>query len=87
MSQNQNNRLFVGNLSFDSTQRDLEEYFSKIGHVQEVVLMKDKFTGRPRGFAFVAMASSADAQKAVDTLHDREFQGRKLQVNIARPRE
>src|SRR5437868_11629242 len=80
-------RLFVGNLSFQTMENDLQEYFSQAGVVTSVNLMLDKFTGKSRGFAFVELASSDDANKAVEMFHSKEFQGRNLTVNIARPRE
>ena len=80
-------RLFVGNLSYQTTENDLQDYFVQAGAVTSVSLMMDKFTGKSRGFAFVEMASPADATKAVEMLHGKELQGRALTVNIARPRE
>ena len=80
-------RLFVGNLSYQTLENDLQEYFNQAGAVSSVNLMLDKFTGKSRGFAFIEYASPADATKAVDMFHSKEFQGRQLTVNIARPRE
>jgi len=80
-------RLFVGNLSYQTMENDLQEYFSQAGVVTSVNLMLDKFTGKSRGFAFVEYATAAEAQKAVELLHTKEFQGRSLTVNIARPKE
>lgn len=80
-------RLFVGNLSFNTTENDLQDYFSTAGVVKSVTLMMDKFTGKSRGFAFVEMGSPEEATKAVETLHSKDFQGRALTVNVARPRE
>src|SRR4051812_11325436 len=80
-------RLFVGNLSYQTLENDLQEYFSEAGMINSVNLMMDKFTGRSRGFAFIEFSTSADATKAVDMFHNKEFQGRQLTVNIARPRE
>ncbi len=80
-------RLYVGNLSFDATEEDLKELFEQAGSVVEVVVMRDKFSGRSRGFAFVSMASQEDANKAISQLNDYEFAGRKLQINEARPKE
>jgi len=68
-------------------ENDLQEYFSQAGIVSSVNLMLDKFTGKSRGFAFVEFSSPADANKAVEMLHNKEFQGRQLTVNIARPRD
>src|SRR5213595_3786231 len=84
---NNESRLFVGNLSYQTLENDLQEYFSQAGMVNSVNLMMDKFTGRSRGFAFVEFSSSADATKAVEMFHNKEFQGRQLTVNIARPRD
>ncbi len=80
-------RLFVGNLSFQTGETDLEDYFSQAGAVVSVNLMVDKMSGRSRGFAFVEYGTPEDAQKAIEQFHDKEFQGRKITVNIARPRE
>ena len=80
-------RLFVGNLSYQTMQPDLEEYFSQAGVVTSVNLMVDKVTGKSRGFAFVEYATAEEAAKAVEEFHNKEFQGRSLTVNIARPRE
>jgi RNA recognition motif-containing protein len=80
-------RLFVGNLSYQTMQKDLTEYFSQAGVVSTADLMLDKFTGKSRGFAFIEMGSGAEALKAVEMFHNKEFQGRALTVNIARPRE
>jgi len=80
-------RLFVGNLSFNVTENDLQDAFAAHGTVVEANLMLDRATGRPRGFAFVTMSNSDEAQKAIDALHGKELAGRALTVNIARPRE
>ena len=80
-------RLFVGNLSYQTMENDLQEYFSQAGVVSSVNLMLDKFTGKSRGFAFVEYSTPEEASKAVEMLHNKEFQGRQLTVNIARPRE
>jgi RNA recognition motif-containing protein len=81
------NRLFVGNLSYQTAENDLQDFFSAAGSVTSVNLMMDKFTGKSRGFAFVELATSAEADKAVEMFHGKELQGRPLTVNIARPRE
>ncbi len=80
-------RLFVGNLSFQTVENDLQEYFSQAGAVSSVNLVQDKFTGRSRGFAFIEYAAATEAAKAVEMFHSKEFQGRALTVNIARPKE
>jgi cold-inducible RNA-binding protein len=81
------NRLFVGNLSYQTMQQDLEEHFSQAGVVTSVNLMLDKVTGKSRGFGFVEYATDEEAAKAIEQFHNKEFQGRALTVNIARPRE
>lgn len=80
-------RLFVGNLAYQTLENDLQEYFSQAGVVSSVNLMLDKFTGKSRGFAFVEFSSSDEANKAVEMFHNKDFQGRALTVNIARPKE
>jgi cold-inducible RNA-binding protein len=81
------NRLFVGNLSYQTADTDLQDYFSQAGAVTSVNLMFDKMTGKSRGFAFVEFATPEEANKAVEQFHNKEFQGRALTVNIAKPRE
>ena len=80
-------RLFVGNLSYQTMEYDLQEYFSQAGVVTSVNLMLDKFTGKSRGFAFIEFSTSEEANKAVEMFHGKDLQGRALTVNIARPRE
>ncbi len=80
-------KLYVGNLSFNTTETDLQDLFAQAGPVQEVTLMQDKFTGKSRGFAFVTMTTDADAQKAVSEFNGKTVEGRPLTVNEARPRE
>ena len=81
------NRLFVGNLSYQTGENDLQDYFAQAGAVTSVNVMMDKFTGKSRGFAFIEFASAEEAARAVEQFHNKEFQGRSLTVNIARPRE
>ena len=81
------NKLYVGNLPFDSSEEQISEAFSAHGTVQSVNVITDRETGRPRGFAFVEMSSDTEAQAAVQALDGRDFGGRTLKVNIARPRE
>ena len=81
------NKLFVGNLSFNTTENDLQDAFAAHGSVVEVNLMMDRVSGRPRGFGFVTMSTPDEAQKAIDALHGKQLDGRALTVNIARPRE
>lgn len=80
-------KLFVGNLSYQTKDSDLQTYFAQAGTVTTVNLMLDKFTGKSRGFAFVEYATPAEATKAVELFHGKEFQGRPLTVNVARPKE
>ncbi|HUC86376.1 MAG TPA: RNA-binding protein [Candidatus Acidoferrales bacterium] len=81
------NKLFVGNLSFDTTENDLQDAFAAFGTVSEANLMMDRMTNRPRGFAFVTMATPEEAQKAIDGMNGKDLGGRALTVNLARPRE
>ena len=81
------NKLFVGNLSFNTTENDLSDAFAPHGSVTEANLMMDRATGRPRGFAFVTMSSAEEAQKAIEALNGATLDGRQLTVNVARPRE
>jgi cold-inducible RNA-binding protein len=80
-------KLFVGNLSFNITENDLQDAFAAHGTVIEANLMMDRATGRPRGFGFVTMSTPEEAQKAIEALNGKELGGRALTVNIARPRE
>ena len=80
-------KLFVGNLTYTSTENDLQDYFGQAGSVVSVNIMQDRATGRSRGFAFIEMSSPADAEKAISMFHQKDFQGRALTVNEARPRE
>ena len=80
-------KLYIGNLSFNTTENELQELFSQAGTVQEVTLMQDKFTGKSRGFAFVTMGSEEDAQNAISKFNGQTIEGRPLTVNEARPRE
>ena len=81
------NRLFVGNLSFETTENDLQDAFAAYGSVTEANLMMDRTTNRPRGFAFVTMSTAEEAQKAIGGLNGKDLGGRALTVNVARPRE
>ena len=80
-------KLFVGNLSFKTTENELQDAFAAHGTVLEANLMMDRATGRPRGFGFVTMSSQEEAEKAIEALHGKDLGGRALTVNIARPRE
>ena len=78
--------LFVGNLPFQTSEPELEELFAQAGAVESVTVMRDRMTGRPRGFAFVAMVTDEDAQKAIDQFNGTALGGRTIAVNEARPR-
>lgn len=78
-------KLFVGNLSFQATEEDLRELFAQAGTVETVRIISDQFTGRPRGFGFVEMATKEEATKAIEMLNGRLFRDRNLVVDEARP--
>src|SRR6195256_4791615 len=80
-------KLFVGNLSFNATENQLQDLFAAYGPVTEVDMIMDKFSGKPRGFAFVTMETKEAAEAAVQALHGKDLDGRALTVNEARPRE
>src|SRR6187402_3496900 len=80
-------KLFVGNLSFKTTENDLQDTFAAHGTVVETNLMMDRETGRPRGFAFVTMSTPEEAQTAISALNGRSIDGRAITVNVAKPRE
>ena len=81
------NKLFVGNLAWAATEEDIRAHFAQFGEVSTVEVMRDKFTGRARGFAFVTMANGEAAQAAIAKTEGVEFMGRPPKVNVARPRE
>ncbi|KPQ37475.1 MAG: RNA-binding proteins (RRM domain) [Phormidesmis priestleyi Ana] len=78
--------IYVGNLSFDATQEDINQVFAEYGSVKSVKLPTDRETGRVRGFAFVEMGAESEEQAAIDALDGAEWMGRTLKVNKARPR-
>lgn len=80
-------RIYVGNLSYNTTEEDIEALFQQAGTVSSCQLMLDKFTSRSRGFAFVEMENVEEANSAVEMFNEKDFQGRGLRVNIAKPRE
>ena len=80
-------KLFVGNLSFNATTADLEALFGQAGAVSSVNIISDKFTGQSRGFGFVEMGSTQEAQTAIERFNGYELQGRALTVNEAKPQE
>jgi cold-inducible RNA-binding protein len=80
----QNQKLYVGNLNFDASEDQVRELFGSFGEVQEVKIVMDRFSGRSRGFAFVRMATADDAGKAKDSLNGQPFQGKALVIDWAR---
>ena len=80
-----NNKLYVGNISFETSETDLQTLFAQAGTVETVNIIRDRDTGRPRGFGFVEMTTEADAQNAIDQFNEQPFGGRNLTVNIAKP--
>ena len=79
--------LYVGNVSYQATDDGLTQHFAAAGQVVSAKIVMDKFTGRSRGFAFIEMASDEDAQKAIEMLDGKDYEGRPLRVNVARPKE
>jgi RNA recognition motif-containing protein len=79
-------KLYVGNLPYTTNEQDLQDLFASAGNVESVNVMRDMATGRARGFAFVEMATDEEAQQAINTLNERDFGGRNLTVNEARPK-
>ncbi len=79
-------KIYVGNLSYNTTQATLEEQFGAYGQVEEVAIINDRETGRPRGFAFVTMANNEAGQQAIEAINGLELDGRTLTVNEARPK-
>jgi len=81
------NKLYVGNLSYNTTENELQDLFATAGTVQEVILIQDKMTGKSKGFGFVTMATDEEAKKAISQLSGKSIDGRALTVNEARPKE
>jgi cold-inducible RNA-binding protein len=81
------NNIYVGNLSYSTTEATLRELFSEFGEVTSVKVITDKLTGNPRGFAFVEMASPEEAKTAIAELNGKEVDGKQLKISEARPRE
>jgi RNA recognition motif-containing protein len=82
-----NTKLYVGNLSYDVTSDQLGEHFAQAGTVTDAVVISDKYSGRSKGFGFVTMGKPEEAEKAIKELNGKDFQGRNLVVNEARPKE
>lgn len=80
-------RLYVGNLAYSATNAELEQLFGQFGKVTSAQVIQDRDTGRSKGFAFVEMSTDAEANAAINNLHDKEHNGRPLTVNEAKPRE
>ncbi len=80
-------KLFVGNISWDASDDDLKDLFAEFGEIEEAIIIKDKFSGRSKGFGFVTFVNDEDADKAIAELHEKDFKGRNIIVNEARPRE
>jgi RNA recognition motif-containing protein len=78
--------IYIGNLSYEVTEGDLQEAFEGFGQTESVKIIKDNYSGRSKGFGFVEMPNDADAQSAINGLNDKELKGRALKVNTARPR-
>ena len=85
MSDENKNKLYVGNLPFTATQEQLSEMFGEFGEIADLILIKDKFSGRSKGFGFVTFASEEAAAKAIETMNGKDVDGRALVVNVARP--
>ena len=80
-------KLYVGNLSYSTTEDDLRQLFAQAGQIKEVIVITDRETRRSKGFGFVEMMTQAEAEKAIQLFNNHELQGRRMMVNIARPRE
>jgi len=80
------NKLFVGNISWDATDEDLQNLFASHGEVVSARIVTDKFSGRSRGFGFVEMANDEQANAAIGALNDKDFMGRPIAVNVAKPK-
>ena len=80
-------KLYVGNLSYNITDKDLNELFAAFGEVLSAQVIQDRETGRSKGFGFVEMSNDSDAQNAISAMHEKDYDGRPLTVNEAKPRE
>lgn len=80
-------KLYVGNLSYNTTEADLRDLFSQAGTIQQIDMIMDRDTGRPKGFAFITMSTQAEAEAAIRMFNQKSVAERELTVNIARPRE
>ncbi len=80
-------QIYVGNMSYQTTEETIKDLFSQYGEVEKVTLIKDRETQRPKGFGFISMSDDAAANKAIEELNQQEFEGRTLKINEAKPRE
>ena len=80
-------KLYVGGIPYSSTEDEIKNYFAEAGEVASVTIITDRYTGRSRGFGFVEMADEEGAKKAIEMFEGKDYEGRKLTVNVARPRE
>lgn len=80
-------KLFVGNIDWGTTDEQLQELFSQYGDIEEAVIIKDRFSGRSKGFGFVTFVNDDEADKAAEELHEKDFNGRNLVVNEAKPQQ
>ncbi len=87
MDNQDNKKLYVGNLPWSMTGDSLRDLFSEFGEVTEAVIISDRMSGRSKGFGFVTFASDESAQAAIQAMHEKDIEGRKIVVNVARPRE
>ena len=83
----QDNKIYIGNLSYDATENMLDQHFRQYGTITDVALIKDRNTGRSKGFAFITFDSSSGAKSALTAMNHTEFMGRRLNVNLARERD
>jgi cold-inducible RNA-binding protein len=87
LSKKMNNKLYVSNLTFETTETELQDLFAQVGTVSEAALIQDRYTGRSRGFAFVTMSSEAEAKEAISKFNNAALNGRNIGVAVAQPRE
>ena len=80
-------KLYVGNLSYNATEEQLRELFSQAGTIKEIALIMDRDTRRPKGFGFVEMSTQVEAEKAIEMFNEHELDGRRIMVNLAKPKE
>ena len=80
-------KLYVGNLSYDTTENNLRELFGQAGAIRQISLITDKYSGQPKGFGFVEMETQAEAENAIRMFNEQELDGRRIVVNMARPKE